>query len=350
MSVAKKRAAEDASDGAQGGKRSRSSALIWEKVAPRVTILHGIHLSPPASPKVAAFDLDDTLISTKSKGRFSANAQDWQWWAPAVPTELARLAKEGFHIVIVTNQAGLKSDKKRDEWKRKVELIAAQLEDVPFTVMAATVKDGYRKPMTGMWQHLLSVCGCEIDLTASFFIGDAAGRPRDHSDCDRKFSLNVGIPFQTPEEYFLNAEKAQYQLKGFRPSPDNYIAPEPYDPWPAPDGPQLVVFVGRPKSGKTEFYNQHMKQLGYARIANDLEFAKVGKLLKEGKSVVIDNCNPSKEARKKYIRAAKAANAQVVPFKCPALQENLLPNKILQYMRLSFKILPGKRVLNRSIV
>lgn len=37
------------------------------------------------------------------------------------------------------------------------------------------------------------------DLAASFFIGDAAGRPNDHSSTDRKLALNIGLPFQTPE-------------------------------------------------------------------------------------------------------------------------------------------------------
>lgn len=37
------------------------------------------------------------------------------------------------------------------------------------------------------------------DKEASFFVGDAAGRPSDHASTDRKWALNVGIPFWTPE-------------------------------------------------------------------------------------------------------------------------------------------------------
>jgi bifunctional polynucleotide phosphatase/kinase len=42
------------------------------------------------------------------------------------------------------------------------------------------------------------------DKTASFFVGDAAGRQysrnkSDFSSTDRKWALNVGIPFLTPE-------------------------------------------------------------------------------------------------------------------------------------------------------
>lgn len=36
-----------------------------------------------------------------------------------------------------------------------------------------------------------------------FFVGDAAGRPGDHSSADLKFALNAGMHFFTPEEFFL---------------------------------------------------------------------------------------------------------------------------------------------------
>jgi hypothetical protein len=37
------------------------------------------------------------------------------------------------------------------------------------------------------------------DKNTSFFVGDAAGRPNDYSSSDRKWALNIGIPFFTPE-------------------------------------------------------------------------------------------------------------------------------------------------------
>ena len=43
----------------------------------------------------------------------------------------------------------------------------------------------------------------------SFYCGDAAGRPktatrpRDFTDTDLKFAINVGLPFKTPEQLFL---------------------------------------------------------------------------------------------------------------------------------------------------
>lgn len=41
-----------------------------------------------------------------------------------------------------------------------------------------------------------------VDLAQSFFVGDAAGRPGDHSDVDSGFAATVGLRFMTPEECF----------------------------------------------------------------------------------------------------------------------------------------------------
>ena len=47
--------------------------------------------------------------------------------------------------------------------------------------------------------HNLYHANTYIDKDRSFFVGDAAGRPGDHSAADRKLALNVGLQFFTPE-------------------------------------------------------------------------------------------------------------------------------------------------------
>ena len=81
--------------------------------------------------------------------------------------------------------------------------------------LAATVSDKYRKPATGMWDFCKDTVFAEftIDLKASFYCGDAAGRPKtamrpkDFSDTDIKFAANIGLTFHTPEELFLGEKK-----------------------------------------------------------------------------------------------------------------------------------------------
>lgn len=65
--------------------------------------------------------------------------------------------------------------------------------------------------------------GIAIDKTNSFYVGDAAGRPKnwalgkkkDHSSADRLMALNVDVKFETPEEHFLKHKTPPYELPKF---------------------------------------------------------------------------------------------------------------------------------------
>lgn len=47
--------------------------------------------------------------------------------------------------------------------------------------------------------HKLFLLTLVQDKKESYFVGDAAGRANDFASTDRKFALNVGIQFYTPE-------------------------------------------------------------------------------------------------------------------------------------------------------
>ena len=63
-----------------------------------------------------------------------------------------------------------------------------------------------------MWTEFVKNMNGDIDIdyVNSFYCGDAAGRPKtatrpkDFSDGDRKFALNINLPFKTPEMLFLS--------------------------------------------------------------------------------------------------------------------------------------------------
>jgi bifunctional polynucleotide phosphatase/kinase len=107
-------------------------------------------------------------------------------------------------VAIVSNQGGIslkpdpktiKSDQKRlADFKNKVSAVLNQL-DMSVSVYAATARDQYRKPRTGMWEEILDDWDLDganaVDLENSFFVGDAGGREalkggvKDHSCVDR---------------------------------------------------------------------------------------------------------------------------------------------------------------------
>ena len=104
--------------------------------------------------QIAAYDLDGTIISTKSGARFAKDQEDWKFAFPEVPKKLLELHKNDYKIVFFTNQAGIGLGKvKISDFRTKVEKIVKQL-NVPIQVFVSTGKGVYRKPAPGMWDAL----------------------------------------------------------------------------------------------------------------------------------------------------------------------------------------------------
>ena len=57
--------------------------------------------------KIAAYDMDGTLITTVSGRVFAKDMNDWKILYPEVPAKLRKLHEDGYRIVIVSNQAGI---------------------------------------------------------------------------------------------------------------------------------------------------------------------------------------------------------------------------------------------------
>lgn len=189
--------------------------------------------------KIAAFDLDDTLVMTKSGFKFNRSSSDWQWWhpkekEPKVVDKIKQLVGEEYTIVIFTNQGAVIAEKtSKSYWNftNRVNFIEEDLqnkvENLELLVFASTKRpstkkskakanpalsseeqhDKTRKPNTGMWNQLIEYLqiqgNYEIDMEKSFYVGDAAGRPGDFLDSDKKFAENIGLKkFVEPEEMF----------------------------------------------------------------------------------------------------------------------------------------------------
>lgn len=285
-----------------------------------------------ASDKIAGFDIDGCIITTKSGKVFPTGPDDWRILYPEIQPRLASLLKKGYKVVFFTNQMGIAKGKLRPEvFKSKVEDILATLK-LPVQVLVATGPGVYRKPVTGMWTHLCEKAneGVTVDLAQSLFVGDAAGRPenwapgkkkKDFSCSDRLFALNLGLQFHTPEEYFLGWKSAPFNMPEFDPKKLDCNA-RLYDPPSASlisDKTEVIVAVGFPASGKSTFFHSHVIPKGYVYVNRDTLgswqncVSASERALKEGRSVAVDNTNPDPESRKRYVDVAKAAG---VPCRC----------------------------------
>ncbi|KDQ18126.1 hypothetical protein BOTBODRAFT_104942 [Botryobasidium botryosum FD-172 SS1] len=299
------------------------------------TCLHGTHLDPPYSSKVVLFDIDGTLVQPKSGMKHPVDHKDWKWWRPEVVPKLKECHRDGFSVVFLSNQgkpAGIKDEVKRkawiEEWKQKITLMAQDIPDVPFRIFVACGRDLYRKPMLGTWwelERLFKESNTTIDKSLSCLVGDAAGRTGDHESTDRKYAINAGINFYTPEEYFLGHSAKPFTLAGFHPSslPDLPLY-TPANPPLIPPGDskppsEIVLFVGFPSSGKSTFFKRHFKPRGYVQVNQDKLKTKpaclkaVTEVLKKKGCCVVDNTNRDNKTRKDYVSLAKKYR---VPIRC----------------------------------
>lgn len=286
-----------------------------------------------ASSKIAAYDMDGTLITTKSGKVFPKNADDWRIAFGTAVTTLKAKFDDNYKIAILTNQAGVTSGKtKLIDLKTKIENIAQALK-VPLQAFIATGDSSFRKPLPGMWQALchLKNDNIEVDLAECFYVGDAAGRPenklmkrkKDHSLVDRLLALNVGLTFLTPEEHFLKTKTEKWVEPEFIPASlniDNVKKAYDLEKFNLnSDEPEIIVMVGGPGSGKSFFCKENLGSNGYEVVSRDKLGSwqkcvdRLNDSLKAGKKVAVDNTNGTKEARMRYIVAAQKLK---VPCRC----------------------------------
>lgn len=269
--------------------------------------------------KIACFDLDFTLIHPKSGKKFPDDKNDWEWHFSVIPLELKKLYKEGYDIVIFSNQNGIESGKQnKEELLDKLKDISKQL-NIPIRAYLSIAKNHYRKPSVNMWK--IHTSDMEVDYENSFYVGDAAGRikswdgnkktKKDFSCSDRKFAKNCGLKFYTEREFFLKEKTCKKWLWGSF-DPENYNVNVERE-YPKIKG-DVIIMVGCPASGKSTFSK---KLENYVRVNRDtLQTMKkcekeMEKILKSGKNVIIDNTNPDIKSRKIWIEIAKKYNKVV---------------------------------------
>ncbi|XP_060076989.1 bifunctional polynucleotide phosphatase/kinase-like [Ylistrum balloti] len=284
-----------------------------------------------SSSKIAGFDIDGTIITTKSGRVFPKDNGDWKILYPEIPGKLKKLHEQGYKIVFFTNQKGVEKGKTLIEDLQQKFTSLLKLMGVSAQILISTGDGMFRKPCLGMLKFLRDRGNEDIKVSIpdSFYVGDAAGRPakwapgkkKDFSCSDRMFAMNAGLKFYTPEEYFLGQPKAKYEMPDFDPRKvnNNDCLTDPRDAKVFSSSQEMVILVGFPASGKSFFSTTRLVPKGYVHINRDSLgtwqkcVALCTKSLKEGKSVVIDNTNTVKEQRARYVPLAKNAG---VPCRC----------------------------------
>ena len=248
---------------------------------------------PNKSPiRIAGFDLDYTLVRSY-KSRFPRVAEDYKFLPNRLNT-LEEYSKKGYLIVIFTNNKQSSTSQKLMVLNRVISILNHP--QYQLWAFISTQDDEYRKPKIGMWNLMLDILSDEsikIDIENSFYCGDAAGRPGDFADSDKKFAENIGIRFYTPEEIF----------------PGNTLILDS-------DKTNLVILMGMPGSGKNTYYERFLKSLGINLIDSDIVKDKKKQLrlvensLQNGQSVVIAATNPDRSKRLDFIDLGEKYGAE----------------------------------------
>ena len=255
--------------------------------------------------RIALFDIDGTLVHSRSGRRWAQDAEDWIWTSQAVPAHLDTLWRDGWTVALVSNQSMWNKDPVHP--KGKIESILSAIEASlgwkPWCCVATQPKDTvYRKPARGMYDALLTALGTTIGaVTQLQMCGDAVGSddpflPYHWSDSDKKFAETIGAKFLRPIDVFGAAATA--------PAPSAAAAA-------ATTAQELILLVGNPGSGKSTTAKHFATSAGYVHVEQDVLGTKAKTLkavkdaLPSGKSVIIDATHGSFTNREPYLKLAK---------------------------------------------
>ena len=284
------------------------------------------------SVKICCFDFDHTLVCQKSGKTFPNDADDWKPLYDSIKPTLKKYHDDGYVLIIFTNQGGVEKKKiTMDTLKRRLNYFLKYV-NIPMYIFGSLAYDHYRKPATRMWEYALEKLNIEgkVDIKASVYVGDAAGRKKgwmpgkkkDFTCSDRKFARNIGMPFQTPEEFFLNQKPPsddKWDWGGL--DPVKYLETVPNQSMMVKefgeikDKQEMILLVGAAASGKSTLCSKYFTS--YVRINRDTLNTKAKCLkatkqaIQDGKSVVIDNTNPDQASRKLFFDIAKAFNCNI---------------------------------------
>jgi bifunctional polynucleotide phosphatase/kinase len=299
--------------------------------------------------KIASFDIDGTIITTKSNNKFPINKNDWKFlYDQTTLDKLKELHDNDYCIIFISNQGGLKTDTQINDWIEKIEAVIKSIKEysiIPILIFAATKDYLYRKPIPTLWLKIKNNLK-DHNLTLSkksFYCGDAAGRKKDHNDTDYKFAVNCHLDFKIPEMLFLNQEENKSDKINIKYPDLSFMklninldygvfrklqTPANQHPGQAllgfaefipivPPKKELILMIGYPGSGKTFLSKKFSKSENYIYINQDSQKTKA-KCIKEfqknlelNKNIVIDNLNYSKKIRSEYITLAQKYNYEI---------------------------------------
>ncbi len=270
--------------------------------------------------KIFIFDLDSTLIKTKSGRVYPIDKNDWEFLDNSV-LSINELIKDNI-CGIVTNQGGLKSETLINNWIDKIKQINKKIN---FHFVFVSIKDDrFRKPLPASWDYIKTNLLESIDTQTLisnkkiYFIGDAFGRKSDHSDTDVKYAENCGFKFKTPEIFFEYNNTNNIEgtitypiINYYNKKNQNNLFESIFKQIESnKQKPILIVMIGFPASGKSFLRKQIIKKYPEFKYTNNDDLNdKISdpnlvkdKQFKSFNYCIEDNTNLNPKSRQKIIQ------------------------------------------------
>ena len=268
---------------------------------------------PQYSPtnKTAGFDLDYTLICTKSGRRFPKDKDDWKLMYNTIPNKLKQLYEDGYSIIVFTNQKNLEKRMGVDNFKSRCVDIQNEI-GIPMIFYIASGEDNYlRKPFPGMFEYHKKKY--PVALHESFYVGDAWCKKKCFNDSDLCFARNCGLTFYKAKEYFDADEPVSYDFippSLFPKNDPQYVANQIRLNSFIKDK-QYIFLIGGPATGKTTFCRKYLSN--YLRLSKDDHKtpAKYRNIIQENleEKIVFDNTNYTYKSRQLILSYLNGTNS-----------------------------------------
>lgn len=236
------------------------------KVIP--SLLYYVPVHPIVTKYIAAFDFVNTLIWSNRGDYTVRGTNEWVWRSEAIPKFLADLSclepekiEPPWTVVIFSNYISKNLQELRDRVDKVREEIEVYCREASIFFFASLANDEYKKPAIGMWTAFVSIweqlAGKRFVLDPnSFYIGDRAGDPNALDPMYRKGGvivnpdelIDLNLPIDTP----MGEDSLFAARIGL-----NFLLPDELPSQPSPDfppeeeGPEMIIMVGQPGSGKT---------------------------------------------------------------------------------------------------
>jgi bifunctional polynucleotide phosphatase/kinase len=286
--------------------------------------------------QIFGFDLDSTLI------KFNLKTDNFELQYPNIINKLKDLSKL-YNIIIITNQNHNKYDLFETKIKKLLKLF--ETHNIYISIYVSIKNDFFRKPNT----NIISIIEKDYNNKIKYYCGDACGREKDFSDTDLKFAINLNIPIFTPEYIFCNDNTSKINI-------DNIIYPKlnikKYNFEYNPQLKDMVIMVGFAGSGKSTIA-QLVQEKGlinniYYEIINRDTLKTIQKCINQtiksiklNYSIIIDNTNPSKEERKKFIDIGKKYNYNITIIEMNTTKDESIHNNYYRAYKYNKIIIPN---------